>query len=273
MSQRRLIIAALGSSFAAGPGIEPIINKAAMRSGRNYAHKLAEELDADLTDLTVSGATLLNVLKEPQTASFSKEVFPPQLDSLPPSADIVTLTGGGNDLGYSGAMTIDSIVASIPRPFSWALSWWMGEVNTGVTLQQLTERFIHIADAVHLKAPNATLYLVQYATVFGEQSRPAQDIPLTQDQICHFKQRGTLLEQAYEAAAKARPEFVKLVPVAQWSQGHEVGTMDPWCVGFTLGMLWNMTPVPYHPNAEGHRAIAEGLCGIIREAQRRTDHL
>jgi hypothetical protein len=28
-------IAALGSSFAAGPGIDPIIDQAAMRSGRN----------------------------------------------------------------------------------------------------------------------------------------------------------------------------------------------------------------------------------------------
>jgi hypothetical protein len=32
------LIAALGSSFAAGPGIEPVADAAAMRSQKNYAH-------------------------------------------------------------------------------------------------------------------------------------------------------------------------------------------------------------------------------------------
>src|SRR6185437_2428964 len=39
---RPLHYAALGSSFAAGPGISPIIDQPAIRSGRNYPHVLAE---------------------------------------------------------------------------------------------------------------------------------------------------------------------------------------------------------------------------------------
>lgn len=50
-------VAALGSSFAAGPGVAPIVDRRANRSGRNYAHLVAERLGARLTDLTVSGAT------------------------------------------------------------------------------------------------------------------------------------------------------------------------------------------------------------------------
>ena len=92
-----LQITALGSSFAAGPGIEPIIDKAALRSGNNYAHQLAKKLNASLLDLTVSGATLLNVASEPQT--MFGHTFAAQMDSLPSNADIVTLTAGGNDLG------------------------------------------------------------------------------------------------------------------------------------------------------------------------------
>lgn len=60
-----LHIAALGSSFAAGPGIEPIVDKAARCSSNNYPHLTAAALDAKLTDLTSSGATLLKVLSEP----------------------------------------------------------------------------------------------------------------------------------------------------------------------------------------------------------------
>lgn len=51
MSSFRLI-AALGSSFAAGPGIEPIEDAQAMRSSNNYAHQLARRLNAQLNLLT-----------------------------------------------------------------------------------------------------------------------------------------------------------------------------------------------------------------------------
>ena len=98
-------IAALGSSFAAGPNIYPIENEAARRSSRNYAHQLAAKIQASsqenkltLTDLTVSGASILNVLEEPQRVG--GVVFPPQLRGLPPDADIVTFTCGGNDVKY-----------------------------------------------------------------------------------------------------------------------------------------------------------------------------
>lgn len=50
-------VAALRGSFAAGPGIPPIVDRFANRSGRNYAHLLADRLGAQLTDLTVSAAT------------------------------------------------------------------------------------------------------------------------------------------------------------------------------------------------------------------------
>ncbi len=39
-------LAAMGSSFASGPGIHPMAEKSAMRSSRNYAHVLAERLGA-----------------------------------------------------------------------------------------------------------------------------------------------------------------------------------------------------------------------------------
>jgi hypothetical protein len=66
MSPNYRHVAALGSSFAAGPGIPPIVDRFALRSGRNYAHVLADRLGERLTDLTVSGATTTNILERPQ---------------------------------------------------------------------------------------------------------------------------------------------------------------------------------------------------------------
>ena len=60
-------IVALGSSFAAGPSIPPQTHAAARRSSNNYASLLSRGIPGSkLTDLSASGATLLNVLNEPQ---------------------------------------------------------------------------------------------------------------------------------------------------------------------------------------------------------------
>jgi hypothetical protein len=90
------LIAAVGSSFAAGPGIEPIVEVAAMRSGKNYAHLLAGRLGARLVDLAVSGATTANIVDTPQQMA-GGQAFPPQIDGVPADADIVTIMAGGND--------------------------------------------------------------------------------------------------------------------------------------------------------------------------------
>ena len=99
----RLVVAALGSSFAAGPGIEPIADQVAMRSARNYAHLFADRVGAELVDLTVSGASTANVVDTPQQ-TMTGQTLPPQIDGVPVDADIVTITAGGNDLQFAGAM-------------------------------------------------------------------------------------------------------------------------------------------------------------------------
>ena len=92
-------IAALGSSFAAGPTLEPVDDIQAMRSTRNYPHLLANALGAHLVDLTVSGATTANILHTPQQTMTGRE-FAPQLNGVPFDADLVTITAGGNDIQF-----------------------------------------------------------------------------------------------------------------------------------------------------------------------------
>ena len=74
-----------------------------MRSQKNYAHQLAERLGARLVDLTVSGATTTNIIDTPQQTA-AGGMYPPQVDGVPADADVVTITAGGNDLQFAGAM-------------------------------------------------------------------------------------------------------------------------------------------------------------------------
>ena len=88
---------ATGSSFAAGPGISPRAAASPRRAGRssgNYAHLVARALGLDLHDVTYSGATTGDILR-PSAAG-----QPAQLDAVTPDTRLVTITAGGNDVGF-----------------------------------------------------------------------------------------------------------------------------------------------------------------------------
>lgn len=248
----KLHIVGLGSSFAAGPSIEPLENNTAGRSSRNYAHQLAEALDADLTDLSVSGATLLNLLHESQ--AIGGQTFPPQLDGLPTNADIVTLTCGGNDLGYIGSLVFDSFMFYLRSPKD------SGFASTGepsIHFDELMKRLLAVLDRIHNTAPRAKVYLVEYLSIIGNDTRPWLDIALTAEQMKHYVGLAASLSKAYHNAANAG-EWAEVVPIATVSQAHALGSREPWVQGFTLSML-TYGPAPYHPNLAGHTAIAEML--------------
>ncbi|KAK5691246.1 hypothetical protein LTR17_025741 [Elasticomyces elasticus] len=260
----KLHIVALGSSFAAGPGIEPIINKAAMRSGRNYAHQLAEKLDAELTDLTASGATLLNVLDTPQQTVFNKTVLKPQLEQFPANADIVTITAGGNDLGYSGGQMIDSYI-SYAGPLKWFINKYRGRPTRDVDANELSWRFCAVIDRIKSLAPTAQIYLAEYPAVFGDATTPGQDVPLTAEQVSYYRERARVLNAGYAQAAAARPG-VELVPVSKASESHEVGAAETWMLGFGFFLPYH-GQAPYHPNLAGHTAVADMLYERIKAAK------
>jgi lysophospholipase L1-like esterase len=267
-----LHIAALGSSFAAGPGIEPIVDTTARRSSNNYAHLTAAALDAKLTDLTSSGATLLNVLSGPQAFWLARSLVP-QLDLLPPDVDIVTLTAGGNDLGYSKGMIFDAYRASLRESpvLGWALkATGLTEKHAqigDVTFGQVKQRFLEIFDRIHAVAPKATIYLVQYLDVFGPDTEVQPDQPLDKERCQFYRDIAKDLAQTYRDAAALRKDFVELVEMSEISKGHELGSKEPWVTGFTSGMMFT-GQVPYHPNAVGHAAVAHELERRIRDINR-----
>src|ERR1700712_2315990 len=70
---------AMGSSFAAGPGVDPVEQPPPTcgRSTRNYAHHFAGRRSLMLVDVSCGGATTAHVLGPWQD-------IPPQIDSITP---------------------------------------------------------------------------------------------------------------------------------------------------------------------------------------------
>jgi lysophospholipase L1-like esterase len=252
-------VASLGSSFAAGPRIPPQIGpKAASRSANNYAHLLAEKLNATLTDMTISGATLKTIADEPQIAR--GQTFAPQIEGLSEDIDIVTITAGGNDLNYVGDMLLDTannyIVGSwILRMYSYFFPALAKDV---MEEEQLTTLYISILDKIHCKSPKARVFLVQYLTLLGPHVRPQVDVPLSTKQIRYHSEVAEKLQRATAKAADARQEWCECLSVHQASQQHGIGSAEPWVEGFGLGLLVRGV-APYHPNAAGMNAVSSML--------------
>jgi len=92
---------ALGDSFAAGYGLSPATKKpvpGCHQSSENYPHRIARALGLRLTDVTCSGAVTANVIAKPQKTDSG--TAPVQLNALGPDTRVVTLSIGGNDLGF-----------------------------------------------------------------------------------------------------------------------------------------------------------------------------
>lgn len=254
------VIAALGSSFAAGPGIAPVEDASAMRSGRNYAHQLAERLDARLVDLTVSGATTANVIDVPQQLADGSS-RPPQVDGVPADADVVTITAGGNDLQFAGALLYlawqrhdpeSPMVQMLGQMFAGGIP-----APTDAAVEAATAGLVRVVERVHEQAPTARVLLVDYLTVLDDASVDAT--PFTRDELDQFLTIQRAIETVFaDAAARTGAD---LILASALSVGHALGSSDPWVQPFHSTMA--ETGGSFHPNEAGMTVIAAELERVL----------
>jgi lysophospholipase L1-like esterase len=237
---------ALGSSMAAGPGIRPHAPGAPFgsgRSARNYAHLVAEQRNFNLVDVTFSGATTAHVLAERQRGAR------PQIDALDGSEDLVTLTIGGNDVGYVPLL----MAATLPRPLRLlpAIGALFDRDARDRALDGVGDSLHAVGTAVCRRAPRARVVFVDYLTLLPPHGVPAP--PLSAAQADLGRHVAARLEEATAAAAQATG--CELVRAGEASRQHHGWSADPWAVGAGWPLPWR--PVPFHPNAAGMRAVAD----------------
>ncbi len=261
---------ALGSSYAAGPGIEPTIDLGCARSGANYAHRLARSLDLDLIDVTCSGATTADVLTHAQRLATGTTV-PPQIQAVTPDTDLVTVTIGGNDLGLIGGMIADSCPAiaggapALQDPVSKVCSAALGHRKDPAPKDFADVRHAlgEIVRRVHEIAPAATVLLVEYLPALDARSTTCPAIPLTEHDARTARRGWEGLIASTRAAAEQQGAASVTVPDAE---AHTACGADPWIGGFhnplTTGPL--SLASSYHPTEAGMAAVATRLEELVR---------
>ncbi|HEU0207257.1 MAG TPA: SGNH/GDSL hydrolase family protein [Pseudolysinimonas sp.] len=251
---------AMGSSFAAGPGLGAPVPGAPRGSGRsllNYAHLVAADLDLDLTDVSLSGATIAGLLHG--ETSLSGRAMPPQVDALTPDTRLVTITGGGNDVGYIGRV----MLGSLPAPLSWLPPVRRGrrEFNspeqTDSRFAQLERDLRALVTEIRRRSPRAQILLVDYLSLLPPD--PAAAVGRFPAELADWA-RGTAARLAALTESVGTELGCPVVRVAAASAAHHAWSAEPWTRRLQFS---RRKGAPYHPTRSGMRAVAELVIAAI----------
>ncbi|WP_239769623.1 SGNH/GDSL hydrolase family protein [Streptomyces sp. CL12-4] len=247
---------ALGDSYASAPLVPPAdpAGPACLRSLANYPRVAAAGLDATLTDVSCSGATVgdLRTAQHPGTA--------PQYDALTPDTDIVSVTIGGNDSDLFGEAL--RCVNVLPQPHGTSCA----EENSAGGTDRIRARidawapaFATVLDDIARRAPHAEIFVVGY----GNYLRPDGCYP---DQP-YWKQDANHLQGAINHLSAV---------LKQTAEEHGAAFVDTYALGvghdicaapadrYVEGVVPGRPAAPLHPNASGARAIGNALAEAVR---------
>ena len=245
----------MGSSFAAGPGIstvEPGTPPRCARSLDNYAHQLARRRGLALSDASCSGAVTANLLA-------AWDGVPPQLDALRADTRLVTVTVGGNDLGYmSGLMAASCLGLATPGTAPSA-NCRPAAVPDEAAYASVASRLQQVAAEVRRRSPQARLVFVDYATVLPASGRCAA-MPLSDADAAISRDIDNRLRKL--TAAVALENGASLLRAGEVTRDHHVCAAEPWMHGYVSPDPTRRVAV-YHPTQAGMTAVAEALDRLL----------
>ena len=265
---------ALGSSFASGPGVTQIADDRdprCTRSNDNYPRQVARRLNLELVDVSCGGATTQHVLR-------GWDELPPQIDALTADTQLVTVTIGGNDIGYIGQLFAGSCGtdAASTDASKAACAGFRARASSGSSASSASQPIASdeakwsaaeaglsaIAAEVSRRSQRARLVFVEYLTVVPN-GKSCDTIPLSSEAAQKGRDTAARLARLTEKVAlRSGAEFL---PVASLSQGHDACAKTPWVTGFVPAVPASGKPfVPYHPNLDGMTAVADALIAKLK---------
>ena len=230
---------ALGSSFAAGPGVAAQLGICG-RSDNNYSHLIAAALDLTLTDVSCNGATTANILNTPQGDAS------PQIDAVSRDTALVTVTIGGNDISFTS-----STFACAGKAADEHCTANLDQAAISEAVKQLPAELGAMLDAVKAKAPQARIVLVTYPRVFPSDAINCRELALSSNDTVYLAALGQRLEEAFVSATSSRQSLNADAYVL--AEGHgPCATTERWVNGASVAD----TGIRFHPTAEGHIEMA-----------------
>lgn len=269
---------ALGDSYATGQAIGGAkgADPACLQSPASYPSQIAADFGLALTDNTCSGAVLDDVF------STSSAGRPPQAGAPADSIGLITLSMGGNDLGFRSVLTNCLAVSATGPITDGAASCREKHTSGGVDdiVQKLTNEVTPKFEATLAKLrttyPKARILVVGYLPLmpdaahtpaggcFQKLSLQGTTFPFVTTDLewMHSVQR-TVDLQFQQAAENTGVEYLSQLTTAA---DHTVcsASGQPYIGSLELQGLSGATPQSFHPNAAGLKATGQAVAAALQ---------
>ena len=250
----------LGDSYAAGPIIPvQIAPFGCLKSSSNFAHLVQLQLRfREFRDASCSGAETED-MTAPQGVTPGPN--PPQFDSLSAGTTAVTLTIGGNDIGFS-SIAKDCFVAQ-PSSGSPCKDKYTagGSDQISQRIQDTAPKVAAVLQGIKSRAPQSTTYVVNYSAILPHSGPGCYpQMPIADGDVPYIRAKQEELNGML--ATQAAVNGAKLVDVYAASVGHSACALP--------GLRWvePVVPVnaaaPLHPNLLGMKAMADLVMRAMR---------
>jgi lysophospholipase L1-like esterase len=237
---------ALGDSYAAGPFIPLQLPPfGCLKSNNNYGNIAARSMGASpYRDPTCSGAKT-NHMTTAQGVTPGPN--PPQFDSLTPSTTLVTLTIGGNDIGFSSIAQdcFSQNNQGTPCQDKYVVN---GVDEISQRIQNTAPKVASVLQGIAQRSPNARILVVNYAAILpdsGPGCWPA--MPISDGDVPYVRAKEKELNQML--ADQAAANGARLVDWYTASIGHDA--CQPPGIKWVEGPVPMNAAAPVHPNLLG----------------------
>ena len=228
---------ALGDSYASGYGVPPYAPCG--QSNAAYAVQLDGRMKINLGDFVAcAGATTASV------------VSGGQLDALDNDTDLVTISVGGNDVGWSTA--VGACLAGSDFQCAGALG-----ASLNIVRETLPGLLDDLYGQIATKAPHAHVIVTGYPELFSPKNGPFLGASVAEQQALNDS-ADTLNGVIAQAAADHGFQFVD---VTKRFDNHGVNAPAPWLNG-------PFDPAgAFHPNAKGYQAYTAAVTAAVHPSQ------
>lgn len=250
---------ALGDSYSAGVGAEATVAdknplNRCHRTSKAYFHEVSRafRFAKGAAFWACSGATIADVLN-------GRGGEPSQLGRIGADTSLVTLSVGGNDVGFSKVLA--GCVVKLP----WSGSCTKQGEDVAGRMAELRRGLPDLLRKITDRAPGARVVVMGYPKAFSEVSGVDGDNISVGDQRwlnARAYDLGRLIKQSAEEAdariaTRKGHGSVEFVDAYSAFAGHEVGSKDAYMNGLLLDLpALKAEPRSYHPTIAGQQALA-----------------
>jgi hypothetical protein len=228
--------AGLGDSYSAGTGTNSYsLNSSCTRGVYAYPYLAFQQRpNTALTFVACGGATTADVINT-------------QVNSLSSATNEVSITIGGNDIGFASLITNCTLANCLTA---------LQNANTNIQTT-LPAKLDNAYNAIRAHAPNARVTVLGYPQLMQGRTCGLRAPGISSSEAVATDNTASLLDQTIAGRAAAHG-FVYKSAIAQFS-GHGVCSSSPWLNGLNL---FSDTSGSFHPNRTGH---ASGYLPLLRQ--------